>query len=95
LIEFDKVVSDYNMVWEYTDNLLQQAYKEGLISKDNPLDETSEIMHYFVWHHDGRRMRVGASMMGPDWTHWNGAVDAIMNKLGNVINDIELRRILK
>ena len=34
-------------------------------------------------------------MMGPDWTHWNGAVDAIMNKLGAMIKDIETRRKLK
>ncbi|NIQ95585.1 MAG: hydroxylamine oxidoreductase [Desulfuromonadales bacterium] len=93
--EFDQVVSDYNMLWDYTDGLLQQAYEEGLISKDLPLDETPEIMHYLVWHHDGRRWRMGASMMGPDWTHWNGAVDAIMNKLGTMINDIEMRRRLK
>jgi len=95
LIEFDKVVSDYNMLWEYTDNLLKKAYKEGLVSKKYPLDETPEIMHYLVWHHDGRRWRMGASMMGPDWTHWNGAVDGIMNKLGTMINDIEMRRKIK
>ncbi len=93
--EFDKVVSDYNKVWDYTDKLLAQAYEEGLISKDNPLDETPEIMHYLVWHHSGRRWRMGASMMGPDWTHWNGAVDTIMNKLGTMINDLEMRRKLK
>jgi hypothetical protein len=94
-VEFDNVVSDYNQLWQRTDDLLQQAYDEGLISKDNPLDETPEIMHYLIWHHDGRRWRMGASMMGPDWTHWNGAVDAIMNKLGTMINDIESRRRLK
>ena len=94
-VEFDKVVADYNRLWEYTDNLLQQAYEEGLVSKENPLDETPEIMHYLVWHHDGRRWRMGASMMGPDWTHWNGAVDAIMNKLGTMINDLEMRRKIK
>ncbi|NIR25423.1 MAG: hypothetical protein GWN77_00205, partial [Gammaproteobacteria bacterium] len=53
------------------------------------------IQHYLIWHHDGRRWRMGASMMGPDWTHWNGAVDAIMNKLGTMVNDIEMRRKLK
>ncbi|UCF15957.1 MAG: hypothetical protein JSW59_00570 [Phycisphaerales bacterium] len=94
-VEFDKVVEDYNQVWQRTDDLLQQAYDEGLISKDNPIDETPEILHYLIWHHDGRRWRMGASMMGPDWTHWNGAVDAIMNKLGAMINDIETRRRLK
>jgi hypothetical protein len=94
-VEFDKVVSDYNMLWAYTDNLLKQAYEEGLISKDNPLDETPEIMHYLIWHHDGRRWRMGASMMASDWTHWNGAVDAIMNKLGMMLNDLEMRRRIK
>ncbi len=94
-VDFDKVVSDYNKLWAYTDNLLKQAYKEGLVSKDNPLDETPEIMHYLIWHHDGRRWRMGASMMAPDWTHWNGAVDAIMNKLGTMINDLEMRRKIK
>jgi hypothetical protein len=93
--EFDNVVADYNKVWQKTDDLLKQAYDEGLISEDNPLDETPEIMHYLIWHHDGRRWRMGASMMGPDWTHWNGAVDAIMNKLGAMINDIETRRKMK
>ncbi len=94
-VEFDKVVEDYNQVWQRTDAMLQQAYDDGLISKDNPLDETPEIMHYLIWHHDGRRWRMGASMMGPDWTHWNGAVDAIMNKLGTMINDLEMRRKIK
>jgi hypothetical protein len=93
--EFDKVVSDYNKLWEKTDGLLNQAYEEGLISREFPLDETPEIMHYLIWHHDGRRMRMGASMMGPDWTHWNGAVDAVMNKLGTMLNDIEMRRRIK
>lgn len=93
--EFDQVVSDYNMLWDYTSGLLDQAYDEKLISKDLPLDETPEIMSYLIWHHAGRRWRMGASMMGPDYTNWNGAVDAIMNKLGTMINDIEMRRRLK
>jgi hypothetical protein len=84
--EFDKVVNDYNKIWEYTDSLLKQAYQEGLISKDNPIDEIPEVMHYYIWHHDGRRWRMGASMMAPDWTHWNGAVDSLLDKL-NVMED--------
>jgi len=90
-VEFDKVVSDYNMLWAKADALLQDAYEKGLCDPSNPIDETPEIMHYLIWHHDGRRWRMGASMMGPDWTHWNGAVDAIMNKMGTMINDLEMR----
>ena len=93
--EFDKVVSDYNRLWAYADNLLVEAYAEGLVSKDIPVDETPEILHYLIWHHDGRRWRMGASMMGPDWTHWNGAVDTIMIKLGALINDLDMRRQIK
>jgi hydroxylamine dehydrogenase len=94
-VEFDKVVSDYNMLWYKVDTMLKDAYTEGLISKDNPIDETPEIQHYLIWHHDGRRWRMGASMMGPDYTHWNGAVDGIMNKFGTMINDLEMRRMIK
>jgi hypothetical protein len=28
-----------------------------------------------LWHHEGRRMRHGASMMGPDFTHWHGSYE--------------------
>jgi hydroxylamine dehydrogenase len=94
-VEYEKVISDYNKLWDYTDGLLKEAYAEELISKDNPIDETPEIQHYLIWHHDGRRMRMGAAMMAPDWTHWNGAVDAIMNKLGTMVNDVEMRRRVK
>ncbi len=93
--EFDKVVEDYNKVWKYADNLLKEAYKKGLISKNNPIDETPEIMHYLIWHHAGRRWRMGASMMGPDYSHWHGSVETIMNALGTMTNDLELRERLK
>jgi hypothetical protein len=93
--QFDNVVSDYNTVWAYTDNLLQQAYDEGLASKDNPLDEMPETMHYYIWHHDGRRWRMGASMMAPDWAHWNGAVDATLSKLTTMVDWIGQARKLK
>jgi formate-dependent nitrite reductase cytochrome c552 subunit len=91
---FDKVVSDYNMVYDYSFALLNTAYEEELIDQSNPLDETPEIMYYYIWHHDGRRWRMGASMMGPDWTHWNGAVDAALDKLNNMEESIdELRKV--
>ena len=93
--EYDKVVSDYNMLWDYVDGLLADAYEKELISKDNPIDEMPEIYHYLIWHHSGRRWRMGAAMMGPDWAHWNGAVDTIMINLGAMISDIEMREKLK
>lgn len=35
-------------------------------------DEKIEWVYYELWHHEGRRARMGASMMGPDYTQWHG-----------------------
>lgn len=35
-------------------------------------DETPEKMMYYSWHHEGRRFRHGAEMMGADYTQWHG-----------------------
>jgi hypothetical protein len=51
------------MIWAKTDKMLKDAYAEGLISKDNPIDELPEIAHYLVWHHQGRRMRIHTGMV--------------------------------
>ncbi|MBI2431279.1 MAG: hydroxylamine oxidoreductase [Candidatus Hydrogenedentes bacterium] len=34
-----------------------------------------EFVWYEIWHHEGRRARHGASMMGPDITHWHGTYE--------------------
>jgi hypothetical protein len=38
---------------------------------------------------------MGAAMMGPDWSHCNGAVDPIMINLGSMQRDLEIREKLK
>ncbi len=45
--------------------------KQGLITK-KPFDEEIEWTWFYLWHHEGRRARHGASMMAPDYTHWHG-----------------------
>ena len=35
-------------------------------------DEVPEERSYYVWHHEGRRYRHGALMMGADYTQWHG-----------------------
>jgi hypothetical protein len=80
----DNTISDYNKAHEYSLGLLNNAYEEELIDPSNPIDETPEVMYYYIWHHDGRRWRMGVSMMGPDWTHWNGAVDTLLDKLNTM-----------
>jgi hydroxylamine dehydrogenase len=34
-----------------------------------------DFVWFELWHHEGRRARMAASMMGPDITHWEGTYD--------------------
>lgn len=44
---------------------------EGLLTKTE-FDEEIEWTWFYLWHHEGRRARHGASMMAPDYAHWHG-----------------------
>jgi len=52
-----------------------------LVKAAKPLCEPAEFSNkldwiwYEIWHHEGRRARHGASMMGPDYTHWHGTYE--------------------
>jgi len=58
--------------------------KEGIVDRiklgdkfySNPVingwDEKPEHLMYNSWHHEGRRFRMGAEMMGADYTNWHG-----------------------
>ncbi|HYM59882.1 MAG TPA: multiheme c-type cytochrome [Thermoanaerobaculia bacterium] len=51
--------------------IMNELYGQGLLTKKQ-FDERIEWDWYFLWHHEGRRARHGASMMAPDYTHWHG-----------------------
>jgi len=52
-------------------SIMTAMYDNGLLTKQD-FDEPIEWTWYLLWHHEGRRARMGASMMGPDYTHWHG-----------------------
>ncbi|MCA9544934.1 MAG: hypothetical protein KC613_11110, partial [Myxococcales bacterium] len=41
--------------------------------------EKIDFTWFELWHHEGRRARHGASMMGPDITHWHGTYEIARN----------------
>ncbi len=43
--------------------------------KANPWDDEFQRIFYHLWHHEGRRMRQGAAMAGPDYAHWHGVFE--------------------
>jgi len=73
----DQNMIDYDIVAHYAFNLLKLAWKLGIQDKHNIMDEYMEFQWYYIWHHQGRRWRNGAFMMGPDYAHWFGIVDTM------------------
>ncbi|MBM3328022.1 MAG: hydroxylamine oxidoreductase [Calditrichaeota bacterium] len=71
--QFDNVVELYNTKFALPGRDLMAAITDaGLITSDIPFDDEIEWTWYFLWHHEGRRARMGASMFAPDYTQWHG-----------------------
>jgi hypothetical protein len=71
--QFDGVVNLYN------EKFAKPAGKLHKLAKDKQLGDgkanfsnTYEWIYWEIWHHEGRRARHGAAMMGPDYTWWHG-----------------------
>lgn len=70
--QFDDVIGLYNEKFaKPAQAIMKKLREEGKIN-ETPFDEEIEWMYFFLWHHEGRRARHGASMMGPDYTQWHG-----------------------
>ena len=70
--QFDTVVDLYNEKFaKPAQGIMDTLYDEGKISP-TPFDDEIEWTYFLLWHHEGRRARHGASMMGPDYTQWHG-----------------------
>jgi len=49
--------------------------KNNLLKSKAEFSNDIEWIYWELWHHEGRRARHGASMMGPDYTWWHGFYD--------------------
>ncbi len=73
--QFDSQVHLYNEKYGKPGLALMKVLrKNGLITPMN-FDEQIEWDYFYLWHHEGRRTRHGAAMMGPDYTQWHGNYD--------------------
>ncbi len=70
--QYDDFVVLYNEKFGKPGQKIMKALEEnGLITKTQ-FDEEIEWTWFYLWHHEGRRARHGASMMAPDYAHWHG-----------------------
>ncbi len=69
----DSVVHEYDEVYfKPAKALLDDLYARSLLDSGRFFDEPLEVEYYELWHHEGRRARMGAAMMAPDYTWWHG-----------------------
>ncbi|MCP4199866.1 MAG: hydroxylamine oxidoreductase [Proteobacteria bacterium] len=82
--QYNDVVELFNEKFAKPSKRVMDALlEEGFVTKA-PFDDKIEWTFFYLWHHEGRRARMGASMMGPDYTQWHGffeVADRFYNEL--------------
>ncbi|MCX5797715.1 MAG: multiheme c-type cytochrome [Elusimicrobia bacterium] len=78
--QFDSLVALYNDKFgKPAKAVMDELQADGVLSAKAPLEHDVQWDFWELWHHEGRRARHGASMMGPDYTHWHGMYEVAKN----------------
>jgi len=85
--QYDALIQLYNDKYAIPAGELYAAAKPLMkpIKFGNKIDFT----YFEIWHHEGRRARHGASMMGPDYTHWHGTYDLAKHFYAKFVPELE------
>jgi formate-dependent nitrite reductase cytochrome c552 subunit len=70
--QYDAVVDLYNNKFAVPAKGVMKKLRDAGKLTPTPFDEKIEWTYYELWHHEGRRARMGTAMMGPDYTQWHG-----------------------
>lgn len=78
--QYDALVTLYNEKFAKPAKQVMDLVRERQLL-EHPAAFSNEIEWEFweLWHHEGRRTRHGAAMMGPDYTWWHGMYDVAHN----------------
>lgn len=71
--QYDATVRLYNEKFAKPATDIMNVIRENKLLKNKAsFSNELEWIYWELWHHEGRRARHGASMMGPDYTWWHG-----------------------
>ena len=70
--QYDDFVINYNEKFAKPGTKIMDTLQEQKLLSKTSFDEEIEWTWFYLWHHEGRRARHGASMMAPDYAHWHG-----------------------
>ena len=87
--QFDELVELYNNKFAIpATNIRQKLMDMGKITKAD-FDDKLDWIYWELWHHEGRRGRHGASMMGPDYAWWHGLYEVAKHFYGYFLPEVE------
>jgi hypothetical protein len=70
--QYDAAVDLYNAKFGQLAKAIMAKLRAAGKLTPTPFDERLEWDYFELWHHQGRRARMGAAMMGPDYVQWHG-----------------------
>ena len=71
--QYDAVVELYNEKFaKPATDLMNLIRSKKLLERPASFSNKIEWTYWELWHHEGRRARHGAAMMGPDYAWWHG-----------------------
>lgn len=87
--QYEDTISLYNEKFaKPAKAIMDKLYASGKLTK-TPFDEKIEWTYYELWHHEGRRARMGTAMMGPDYTQWHGFYEVAKHFYNDFIPEAE------
>ena len=86
-VQYDGLIELYNTKYAAPGMALMEMAKP--LMKPIPFANKIGWIWFELWHHEGRRARHGASMMAPDYTHWEGTYHIAQNFYMHFIPELE------
>ena len=78
--QYDALVHLYNDKFaKPATEIIKMVKAKGIMENKAAFSNQVEWEYWELWHHEGRRARMGAAMMGPDYAWWHGIYDVAHN----------------
>lgn len=89
-IQYDGAVDMYNDKFGIpATEIYNKVRTAGLITNDINFDDRLEWTYFYLWHHEGRRARMGAAMFAPDYTQWHGFFEVAERFYAEFLPEVE------
>ena len=86
-VQYDALIELYNEKFAKPGLALYKAAKP--LMKPVKFGNKIDFTWWEIWHHEGRVARHGASMMGPDYTHWHGTYEVAKHFYTKYVPELE------